>query len=90
MSGLCVFCCLRSIDRRTVVVRCIMWTIVCVLLSKVYIQANMCGKLHYVANYDTGVIRTYSSYLCEYINWAFLFLYNETGLKGTITKLQIL
>ena len=49
----------------------------CVLLSKVYIQANSCAKLDNVDNCDTGVIQTFLICLCEYINWGVLFLYGK-------------
>ena len=55
--------------------------ILCVLFSKVYTQANRCADLDCVDSCDTGGISNiFFIYLCEYINWAVLFVHKETGL----------
>jgi len=46
-----------------------------------YIQGNTRANLDYVDNCDTGGnSNIFFIYLCEYINWAFLFVHKETGL----------
>ena len=48
----------------------------CVLLSKVYIQANISAKLDYVDNCGGGGnSNLFFIYSCEYMNCGFHFLY---------------